>query len=44
MSFLQVNCGKKKSNDWNIDDWNEKKKKQNQRTETNKTQKVSFTF
>ena len=28
MSFLQVNCGKKKkSNDWNIDDWNEKKKK-----------------
>ena len=45
MSFLQVNCGKKKNQMTEILTTEmKKKKKQNQRIETNKTQKVSFTF
>ena len=39
MSFLQVNCGKKKNQMTEIltIEMKKKKKKQNQRTETNKT-------
>ena len=46
MSFLQVNCGKKKNQMTEIltIEMKKKKKKKNQRTEMNKTQKVSFTF
>ena len=48
MSFLQVNCGKKKNQMTEIltieMKKKKKKKKKNQRTEMKKTQKVSFTF